>query len=212
MSSDPEVANAFAAAGYAVLRGAFPAPLRARVESDAQPLVVRAQLANAGEPSLETDGVAEGSYGWYGRPAFDALLEFFRPRVERAVGAPLAPTYSYIRCYVAGSRLSPHRDRHACEISVTLPIVAAAPLSWPIFVAPDLPAADPVRVELSPGDALAYRGCELAHWREPLAQAWSLHLFLHYVRRDGPHASWKFDRRAALGDPPHPDSVGELAG
>jgi hypothetical protein len=54
---------------------------------------------------------------------------------------------------------------------------------------------------LRPGDALIYRGIELAHWREAFQGEKMAQVFLHYVDRNGPNAAEKFDGRAGLGVP-----------
>lgn len=56
----------------------------------------------------------------YGDPAFDGLLEYLRPQIERRSSVALYPTYSYFRLYKRGDVLKRHRDRPACEISVSL--------------------------------------------------------------------------------------------
>ena len=53
----------------------------------------------------------------YGDPAFDGLLEYLRPRVEKHSGLRLLPTYSYFRLYKRGDVLRRHHDRKACEKS-----------------------------------------------------------------------------------------------
>ena len=53
-------------------------------------------------------------------------------------------------------------------------------------------------MRLRRGDALLYRGIDLAHWREPYAGRQLVQAFLHYVDRTGPHADQKFDGRATL--------------
>ena len=46
----------------------------------------------------------------------------------------------------------------------------------------------------APGDAVLYRGVQHRHGRlTPNRNAWSAHLFLHWVERDGPFASHAFD-------------------
>ena len=70
----------------------------------------------------------------YGDPAFDGLLEYLRPRIEECAGLALYPTYSYFRLYKRGDVLKRHRDRSACEISVTLNIGQAPAAPWPIYV------------------------------------------------------------------------------
>jgi hypothetical protein len=190
--------STFAEKGYRVLPGALPAALLAHVRQVTAPLVEQAVAKQANE----TDGIATGTSSWYGHPQLDAMLDFLRTPIERAVGKPLLPTYSFARCYPRGTRLERHRDRPACEVSVTLPVAASDAAPWPIHLGTE--EKELVAADLTPGDALVYSGIDLWHWRQPLEADWRLSLFLHYVRRDGPNAEWKFDKRAKLGDPAVP--------
>jgi hypothetical protein len=131
----------------------------------------------------------------YGDPAFDGLLEYLRPRVEEGSGLSLHPTYSYFRLYKHGDVLKRHRDRPACEISVTLNLEQMPAEPWPIFVERD---AGPYAALLAPGDALLYRGLDCFHWREAFQGERLAQVFLHYVDRDGPHAGHKYDGRKTL--------------
>jgi hypothetical protein len=135
----------------------------------------------------------------YADPAFEGLLEFVRPQVEASTGLALYPTYAHFRIYNRGNELRRHRDRAACEISVTLNIGQIPAEPWPIFVEGPSGAH---RVLLTPGDALLYRGIDLFHWREPYGGQQVVQVFLHYVDRHGPHADQKFDGRKALMRPP----------
>jgi hypothetical protein len=138
------------------------------------------------------------SLGGYGDPAFDGLLEFLRPRIEASSGLPLYPTYSHFRLYRHGNALKRHRDRPACEISVSLNIGQTPAEPWPIYVEG---SAGPYAALLAPGDALIYRGIDLFHWREAYKGRELVQVFLHYVDRDGPHAGRKFDGRKTLMQP-----------
>lgn len=131
----------------------------------------------------------------YGDPAFDGLLEYLRSRVEEHSGLALYPTYSYFRLYKRGDVLKRHRDRPACEISVSLNIGQTPAEPWPIQVEGN---AGPCAASLTPGDALIYRGIDLFHWREAYAGNRLVQVFLHYVDRNGPHADQKFDGRETL--------------
>jgi hypothetical protein len=131
----------------------------------------------------------------YGDPAFDGLLEYLRPRVEEGSGLRLLPTYSLFRLYRHGDILKRHRDRPACEVSVTLNIGQAPGDPWPLYVEGD---AGLYGALLSPGDALLYRGIDLFHWREAFQGNRLVQVFLHYVDRDGPHADQRFDGRVTL--------------
>lgn len=139
------------------------------------------------------------SLGGYGDPAFDGLLEFLRPRIEEDSGLTLHPTYSHFRLYRHGNELRRHRDRPACEISVSLNISQTPADPWPIYVEGN---SGPYAALLAPGDALLYRGIDLFHWREAYMGRELVQVFLHYVDRDGPHADQKFDGRKTLMRPP----------
>jgi len=142
--------------------------------------------------------------GGYGDPAFDGLLEYLRPRVEKSTSLALYPTYSYFRLYKRGDALKRHRDRPACEISISLNIGQTPSEPWPIYVERD---AGPVAALLAPGDALVYRGCDCLHWRDAFQGDRLVQVFLHYVDRDGPHADRKFDGRKTLMRPAAGDAA-----
>ena len=70
---------------------------------------------------------------------------------------------------------------------------------WPLFLRDH--DNNVFGARLQPGDALLYRGIELAHWREAYPGERMAQVFLHYVDRNGPNADQKFDGRAGLGLP-----------
>lgn len=146
-------------------------------------------LLSQGDPLLPNTPKA------YGDAAFDGLLEYLRPRVEESSGLALYPTYSYFRLYKRGDVLKRHRDRPACEISVSLNIGQVPADPWPIYVER---TGEPYGALLMPGDAVMYRGCDCFHWRDAYRGDRLVQVFLHYVDRNGPHADQKFDRRQTL--------------
>jgi len=184
-SDDPAI---FARQGYAVLP-ALIAPALANYFWSYVHTKFASLLLSPGDPQVPNTPTS------YGDPAFDGLLEYLRPQIERHSGLALHPTYSYFRLYKRGDILKRHRDRPACEISVTLNLGQVPDEPWPIYVERD---AGPFAARLAPGDALIYRGCDCFHWREPYEGSRLAQAFLHYVDRNGPHASEKFDRRQTL--------------
>jgi hypothetical protein len=152
---------------------------------------------------------ASGAFGYndqvresqfiYGDPAFDTLLEDVAPTASEFVGTRLLPTYSYVRLYERGQELRPHRDRPACEFSVTVHLGSSEPVNWPMWCR--IGKGEPVAVHQSPGDGLLYEGPRTLHWRDPFAGEWHLQAFLHYVAADGPHCDQALDGRPALGLP-----------
>jgi hypothetical protein len=122
---------------------------------------------------------------------FDTVLERLWPTIESIVGEELLPTYAYSRLYTNGDVLAPHRDRPACEVSVTIQLGRSHHYAWPIFVGSD-------RYDLAEGDGVLYAGCAAAHWRDQCvgpADYYSGQLFLHYVRKNGPYAEFASDTR-----------------
>jgi hypothetical protein len=140
------------------------------------------------------------SHSSYGDPMMESLLVHLHKHMEEQTGLTLYPTYSYYRVYRPGAELKIHKDRPSCEISTTLMLGADYKdnndlYEWPIYM-------DGKKVNMSPGDMVIYRGCELDHWREMFtAPEGSYHsqVFLHYVDANGPYADYKWDKRSGVG-------------
>ncbi|HEY1751142.1 MAG TPA: hypothetical protein VGG29_07755 [Caulobacteraceae bacterium] len=185
---DAPAAETFQERGYVVAPALIDPGLRAFLWTYVQTRFASQLLGPGGQ-------VAPGSLGAYADPAFEGLLEFLRPAVEGLTGLRLHPTYSFFRLYRRGNALRRHRDRPACEVSVSLAIGQAPAEPWPLWLDG---GAGPYGARLAPGDALVYRGVDLAHWREPFEGEQLVQVFLHYVDRDGPYADERFDRRPTL--------------
>jgi hypothetical protein len=101
-------------------------------------------------------------------------------------GRQLKPSYCYASAYIGGADLKPHIDREMCEYSFSfqidyepLPDNGVSP--WPLYLSTrplsdenkysldwaDFPANSETEkaISLGNGDVLAYKGCELAHYR-----------------------------------------------
>jgi len=124
----------------------------------------------------------------YAPPPAELVLRALAPAVSQMVGCEVLPSYSFWRIYEQGAELRPHKDRPACEVSLTVAIAAEPEDSaWPICLT-DLGGQDH-RIALLPGAALLYRGPEVRHWREVLEGARHYQMFLHYVVAGGPFAA-----------------------
>jgi hypothetical protein len=152
------------------------------------------KIAQSGLMATDDGRVAGTPYA-YGDLIMDGLLASLQKDIELAAGVDLFPTFSYLRVYKCGDILKKHTDRPACEISVSLCLGYEAEKAWLICI--EGPRG-PSRVSLEPGDALLYRGMDCPHWREAFNGKLLAQVFLHYVDKNGPHASWKFDNRASL--------------
>jgi hypothetical protein len=140
---------------------------------------------------VEGDPQAPNSSAVYNYMPFVRLLVEKVPEVSELLGEKVLPTYTYARVYKAGSELLRHRDRPACEISLTLNLSKDS--DWPIYF--QRPDSSETCIELQPGDAVVYLGCQADHWREAFAGNEYTQLFMHYVKSNGP-VSWAyFDRQ-----------------
>lgn len=177
--------------GYAIVRG-FLDPVAVSTMSRYMEYRAKQVGGNWEDPTSR--------YAFYADPLAETILYNAREDVEAACGRELDPTYSYSRIYVKGDQLKKHIDRPACEISVTVNVAINADKPWSIWCQyKDNP---PVECVLAPGDAVVYKGCEVYHWREPLQHAdINAQFMLHYVDKNGPNASHKWDRRSSLGLP-----------
>lgn len=187
----PSAAQVFTRQGFVIVSRFAPEAALAKAREH---LAARAAAGTV----ITDDEQVPGTPSVYGGVVLDGLMEELRPTVEHCTGLRLYPTYSYGRLYRRGDALPKHRDRAACEISVSLNLSQEPDEPWPLHM--QFGQHD-VAVKLKPGDALLYRGIELTHWREPYGGSCMAQLFLHYVDQDGPYVEQKFDRRPALAMP-----------
>ena len=189
---DPVIADAFQRLGFVVIAPLVP---------PSQTALARDHLLGRLKAGTLTVDSTLGSNipAIYGDRVLDGLMNMLVPRVEYCTGLSLFPTYSYARIYHKGDELRPHRDRRACEISVSLNLGQTPDTTWPLC----LRGRDKVdaAAHLKPGDALIYHGIELTHWRKPYEGEECAQVFMHYVNQNGPNAGERFDRRPALGLP-----------
>ena len=140
------------------------------------------------------------TYSHYSDIAMETLLEKLVEPMSKETGLNLIPTYSYARIYKKGDVLKRHKDRYSCEVSMTMNLGGD---SWPIYLEPSGETdKEGVKIDLEPGDALIYRGCEVEHWREAFEGENCGQVFLHYNDASGENAKENaYDRRPFLGLP-----------
>ncbi|HEY5721998.1 MAG TPA: hypothetical protein VIT45_06720 [Allosphingosinicella sp.] len=149
------------------------------------------------------------------RPAFEVYGHHYKPMLwflwgltptmSEIVGRELLPTYDYFRIYRAGDTCRVHCDRYSCEHSLSLTLGYSDGKAWGLEVArskrePSAAIAeefgdqDYSAIAMEVGDAVLYEGVHHRHGRtRPNPNAWSAHLFLHWVDRDGPYREHAFD-------------------
>jgi hypothetical protein len=207
--------------GYIVLEGLISKGEAARLSDGLRDYISK----NETKP----DSLCPKSKAVHGLSQFDELLESLTDAVSEAAGKRLVPTYSYARMYVAGETLPKHRDRPACQYSVTL-CLGMDSKPWPIFMAPqsDISSGtpwvtedgrteymgEPSSVSLGVGDAVLYLGMDMVHYREVFEGQWQAQVFLHWVDADGDHLDQKYDGRVKLthhtADEVHVEDIGPL--
>lgn len=138
------------------------------------------------------DSQAPNSPAAYNFKPFLELLCQKTNEVTNLIEEQVLPTYTYARIYKNGEVLKRHRDRAACEISLTVHIGGDS--LWNISI--QKPNGEEVDLNLNTGDAMLYFGCTADHWREtPFSGQNYTQVFLHYVQSNGPNAWAYFDKR-----------------
>jgi len=138
---------------------------------------------------MVNDDQAPGSLAKYNFLPFVKLLVKKINHVSAILEEDVLPTYSYTRIYTQGEVLDRHRDRPACEISLTLNLKKDT--DWPIWF--QKPNGEEVSIQLNQGDAVMYLGEIADHWRNAYQGNEHVQLFLHYVRCNGSKSWAVFD-------------------
>jgi hypothetical protein len=132
------------------------------------------------------------SLAMYDYKWFVHLLLARLPIMNELMQELMLPTYSYARIYANGDELKKHKDRPACEVSVTLHLGSDGS-KWPIWFTK--PNGETVSYDLEPGQAVVYLGMISEHWRDKFEGDEYAQVFLHYVRFGGEHWDVYFDKK-----------------
>lgn len=153
------------------------------------------QLANefkafCNDNNSQGDNQAPNSQSEYNYVGFLEMLCEKTPEVSKFLGEKVLPTYTYARVYNENSVLERHRDRAACEVSLTVHLDGDA--EWPIFI--QKANGEEVKLNLKSGDAMMYLGCVADHWREQFEGKEYVQVFMHYVKSRGDNGWAVFDK------------------
>lgn len=139
-------------------------------------------------------------------PAVTTFLWGLTPTMSELSKCDLLPTYAFFRLYQNGDTLRVHKDRHACEHSLSLTLGYSDEQPWEFNIGHSEARSDAMHsddfgnepfstIAMRPGDAVLYRGTRRRHGRQsPNPNKWSAHLFLHWVDRNGPYRKHAFER------------------
>ena len=134
-----------------------------------------------------------GDTHFYGDPLMESLMVNKLNVMQKETGLELLPTYAFWRMYTMNADLKKHMDRPSCEISVTI-MLGSDGKPWPIYMEGN-------EINMKPGDAAIYLGCEVEHWREEFKGDYHIQTFLHYVDKNGSNKEWFLDKRLLYGAP-----------
>ena len=206
----PQLADSYRQQGYLPLPHLIPREIGLGFLDALQSGLTRqnASFANLLQPNHLLRAPAAEIYGHH-YPPLHGFHWGMTAAIQDFVGEQLLPTYAYFRLYRQGDICRVHCDRYACEHSVSLTLAYSDDLPWALEVATrrdDNPRqrsdADfandeqPEAVSMQAGDAVLYQGVHHHHGRTaPNPNAWSAHLFLHWVTRDGPYKGEAFDKQ-----------------
>jgi hypothetical protein len=180
------------------IASAFVATLKKDLGPEAIPVSRIKQFPNLlSRPALEI-------YGHHYPPML-FFLWGLTPALREITRRELLPTYDYLRIYREGDVCRVHHDRPSCEHSLSLTLDYSDGVPWELDIGKE--RSEPTaRVDehfgdepfaslaMKIGDAVLYRGVNHRHGRiRPNPNAWSAHLFLHWVDRDGPYSDRAFD-------------------
>ena len=143
------------------------------------------------------DAQVPKTYSHYSDIVMETLLIQCKPILEKAMGIKLVENYSYMRIYKKYDLLFKHKDRPECELSCTMNLGGDP---WSIYLKKD--KCRQQKIDLTPGDMLLYKGCELQHWRNIFRGENHTQVFLHYSPQNKKGIEkTKYDGRPFLGLP-----------
>lgn len=140
------------------------------------------------------------TYGKGSDPFGLSLLESISPIVSDILEKEVLPSYSYTRVYEKGTRLIPHRDRKACEISMSITL-ANFPNNTKeenFYISENNDESDALKMTINTGDALMFFGSThtnngFYHWRDETDSDHIMQIFLHWVYKDGEFQDYAYE-------------------
>jgi len=140
--------------------------------------------------ALRSDDPHTARYWEHNDPASRVVQALLTRPLQRLIGRPIKPSYTYLSLYRENAELRVHVDRAQCQYTLSL-LIDHRPLPpdgvgpWPVCVYPDGPLGPPVECRQRLGGGIVLRGNELHHGRPRLPWGQSCWvMLLHYVDAD----------------------------
>ena len=151
--------------------------------------ILQQYCLNKVDEGFKDDTQAPLSPSYSRDPLMQVYLKEKIPLMEKVTGLELLKSYSYWRYYIYGSVLKTHKDRDACEISVTACIHKTH--NWPIHM-------NRKWIEIEEGDAVVYMARELTHGRRKFEGYGCAQVFFHYIDKNGSFTEHEDDKPQEL--------------
>ena len=110
------------------------------------------------------------------------------PHVAKILNKEIIPSFCYTRLYFPGSKLNVHKDRPACEITVSHCHYGKP---WKIFILED-------EFITQTGTSICYEGIDKEHCRISPTLSRTLYSFYHWVEKGGKYEEFKYDTSEKL--------------
>jgi len=169
---------------YSDLRSSGFIHLKDFISTDEVSLLLNQWVDASRELEAGHDTQVPGSVSMYNFLPTTQLAVYKASSLADILGVNLLPTYSFVRTYFSNTNLAKHRDREACEISVSIHLDGDK--DWPLYI-------DGNPINLKTGDAVLYWGHDLEHWRDTYLGESYTNAFLHFIRSLGENIGHAFD-------------------
>lgn len=121
----------------------------------------------------------------YSDACYAEVHQLFCEQLSALFGIELIATFNAVRLYSQNATLPIHRDREACEFSLSIPIDYQGDQIWPIYLSDEKQEEQGKFVSLKIGDGIMLQGSKLYHWRKPLENQWQIQAFFFFVDAAG---------------------------
>ena len=140
-------------------------------------------LRSAGK--LKECDLCPSSQWVYGDDCFAEVHKLFCEQLSTMFGIELIASFNAVRLYSQNATLPKHRDREACEFSLSVTIDYQGDELWPIYLSKEKQEEEGIPVSLKIGDGVMVQGPKVYHWRNPLKNQWQIQAFFFFVDAAG---------------------------
>ena len=126
-------------------------------------------------------------------PQYEKVFSEIREKVEKVINRSLYNTFYTDQFFVQGNILPKHLGRNAMEIGVEVMVSTNVKEDWPLHIKTPNTYTDDTKqsilvpgeekiVNLKPGSAVIFKGCEIPTWRETLSVNKKKNIFSKFTK------------------------------